>query len=142
VGAFEVVAGDVALDRLTQGDLDLRRSVLLDADPKPGAKPLEVIPARIVTYAPERVEIEARSPEEAILVLTDTDAPGWTASVNGETARIYRANGLFRAVRVPDGVSRVVFRYAPTSLRVGAAISLLSAVFAAGVWARARRRAS
>ena len=144
VGAFEVVAGDVALDRLVRGNVDLRRSVLLDGEPeprlelKPGAAPGDAIPAEIVAFAPERGEIEARSPGEALLVLTDTHAPGWIASVNGEETPIYKANGLFRAVQVPGGVSRVVFQYAPTSLRVGAGVSLLCALLAAAVWARAR----
>jgi hypothetical protein len=47
------------------------------------------------------------------LVLTDTDYPGWVATVDDFTVPIQRANGLFRAVRLGPAASTVTFRYAP-----------------------------
>ena len=44
-----------------------------------------------------------------------------------------RANGVFLAARVPAGESEEVFRYSPPLFRVGAAISALSALVAAGL---------
>jgi hypothetical protein len=142
VDSFEVVPNTEALDRLRRGDVDPRARVLLDADPgfAPAGAIAQAIPADIVSLEPERVEIATHSPNQALLVLTDTDAPGWTARVDGEETAIHRANGLFRAVRVPAGEHRVVFRYAPMSLRVGALLSLASALLAAAIWVRGRSR--
>lgn len=125
VNRFEVTEDQVALDRLVQGDFDPLRTVLLSADPglRSSGEPTLAIPAEIEHYAPERVEISVAAPSPAVLILTDTDAPGWSATVDGNPVAIHRANGLFRAVAVPGGEHSVVFTYVPAGLPLGAAIS-------------------
>ena len=75
--------------------------------------------AEIVAYAPERVEIVTHSAAPALLVLSDSFYPGWTATVAGAPASIKAVNGLFRGVVVPAGEQRVVFTFAPTGWRTG-----------------------
>ena len=82
--------------------------------------------AEVVVYEPERVEISTDSPRDGFLVFSDTYRPGWSALVDGSPSPILRAQTAFRAVRVPAGKHRVLFLYRPGSLRVGAAVSLLS----------------
>jgi uncharacterized membrane protein YfhO len=43
--------------------------------------------------------------------------------VDGRPARIEKANVMVRAVRVPAGHSRVLFRFEPSLWRVGATVS-------------------
>jgi hypothetical protein len=76
--------------------------------------------ARILIYQPERVELETRSPRDGFVVLADTFRPGWIAEVDGVESPILRAQWTMRAVAVPAGEHRVVFRYRPESLRSGA----------------------
>ena len=99
--------------------------------------------AEIVGYEPERVEIATDSPRDGFLVFSDTYRPGWSASVDGRSTPILRAQTAFRAVRVPAGAHRVLFLYRPGSLRVGAAVSLLAlgilAAWPAISWLRLRR---
>lgn len=74
------------------------------------------IPAEIKIYEPHYVKIEANSKKDSLLVLTDTNFPGWEAFVNGEKTKIYQANYLFRGVFIPGGISEVEFIYKPKYL--------------------------
>ena len=65
----------------------------------------------------------------AVLYVSDTYYSGWTASVNGEDAHIYRANYNFRGVLVPSGISDIVFQYEPTNWGIYVAVSIISIVF-------------
>jgi hypothetical protein len=97
--------------------------------------------AAIVVDLPERVEIDAHLAAPGVLVLTDTWYPGWTAEVDGAAQPILRADYGFRALFLPPGTHRVVFRYAPVSLRYGFWITLLAAIVAGAFLVRGRRAA-
>lgn len=71
--------------------------------------------ARIVSWRPDRIEIEADSPAGGMLALHEMYYPGWIAEIDGEPARILRADILFRGLEVPPGRRKIVFRYAPLS---------------------------
>lgn len=45
---------------------------------------------------------------------------GWTATVNGEDAKVYKANIGFMAVRLPEGECDIVFTYTTPLLKEGA----------------------
>ena len=47
--------------------------------------------------------------------------------VNGIESEIYRADGLVRAVYVPEGTHTVEFAYLPTSYEIGIIISVITA---------------
>lgn len=74
-------------------------------------------------YEPETVSLQVETDEPGLLLLTDAAYPGWQATLDGEPALIYQADGLFRGVMVPAGSHEITFRYEPASLRWGAAIS-------------------
>jgi Bacterial membrane protein YfhO len=68
------------------------------------------------------------------LVVRESFARGWTASVDGTATPVLRANGKHRAVPVPAGRHEVDLRYVPPGLGWGLGLSLLSAGAVAGVW--------
>ena len=72
--------------------------------------------AQIVSWRPDRVEIEVDSLQPGVLVLHEAYYPGWFVEVDGQPARLLRANVLFRGVEVSEGRHNVVFRFAPFSL--------------------------
>jgi hypothetical protein len=118
------------------GSLDARE-VLLDRSPSPAplaAGHSSYTVARLAEDRPERVAIDTSSDSPGILVLLDLWYPGWTARVDGRPAPILRANGVFRAVALPAGSHRVLFRYRPVSFYAGAAISAVAWVALLLLW--------
>ncbi|HUT53133.1 MAG TPA: hypothetical protein VM658_07060 [bacterium] len=89
----------------------------------PDAAGTALVPARVASYYPDTVELEVDAPAAGWLVLNDLFYPGWTAVVDGAPARIHRANGLARAVRVGAGRHKAVFRYQPRGLWPGLALT-------------------
>lgn len=71
--------------------------------------------ARIVSWRPNRVEIDVDSDLGGVLALHDTWYPGWIAEIDGARAPILRADVLFRGLEVPAGRHRITFRYLPFS---------------------------
>jgi hypothetical protein len=118
--------------------VDFHHAVILtttDEVPGPpdGQEPMR--PARMVLYEPDRVKVMVETPAAGWLVLNDRAWPGWTATVDGIPARIYKANVMVRAVRVPAGKHEVEFCFRSFPLRAGGAVSLLGWLGMLGWWA-------
>ena len=99
--------------------------------------------ARITSYEPEEVDVEAELDEPGLLVLSDVHYPGWRAEVDGREVPIERVDHALRGVPLSAGSHTVAFRYEPLSWRIGWIVSLLGlALLAAAVVAglRGRRR--
>ena len=92
--------------------------------------------------SPERLRIGIEAPREGYLVVGDAYAPGWRATIGGEAVPIEKANGIFRAVRVPAGRHVVEMIYRPGSVTAGLAVSLMAALAITAWSVRARRLAS
>jgi uncharacterized membrane protein YfhO len=75
-----------------------------------------------------------------LLVLNDSNFPGWQAYVNGRAVPSVIANYLFRGVQVPAGKSTVEFRYEPLSFRAGVGVAAVALLILAGLMFRERRR--
>jgi len=85
---------------------------------------------KITKYGINKIELEADTDREAILWLSEIWYPAWKATVNGEKAEIHRADYSFRAVVVPAGKSKVVFKFDSAYFNAGALISLLTLIAA------------
>jgi hypothetical protein len=72
--------------------------------------------ADILSWGPDRLEIEVESDQPGIVMAHDIYYPGWVAEIDGKPARVLRANVLFRGVEVSEGRHVVVFRFEPFSL--------------------------
>ena len=88
---------------------------------------------RITRYAPEEVVVEVSALQPGYLVLMDTYYPGWRAWRDQNEIGVLRANGVFRAVAVPQGTHTIAFRYEPASLQKGGLVSLVSASVVGGM---------
>lgn len=77
----------------------------------------------IRSYEANRITTAVHANRAALLVFSELFYPGWYATVNGKEANIYRANGAFRSVLVPQGDSSVELRYRPWPVYIGALLS-------------------
>jgi hypothetical protein len=69
----------------------------------------------------------------AYLVIAQTWYPGWTATVNGDPAPLYRANLAFQAVAVPPGEADVTLAYHLNHWRWGVGVTALGLLAALGL---------
>jgi uncharacterized membrane protein YfhO len=65
--------------------------------------------------------------------------PGWKAYVDGKRTEVYMVNGLIQGIEVPSGEHTVTFRYIPSSVIIGALISISSILLAVFICRRARK---
>jgi hypothetical protein len=123
--------------RVAEGQVDLTREVLLDRRPDPdpsGPEALPLLVARLSEDRPEEVVAELTASNPGLLVVTDLHYPGWVAEEAGQRLPILKADGWFRAVALPAGTHRVVFRYRPISFYAGAALSAAALLTILWLW--------
>jgi uncharacterized membrane protein YfhO len=60
--------------------------------------------------------------------MSDVWYPGWQAFVDGELAKLWRANYLFRAVAVPAGEHEITIAYQPKVFYGGVAVSSVALI--------------
>jgi hypothetical protein len=109
---------------------DPRREAIIESD-----QPLAASAAGEVIWkerSTDRAVLGVESKQDGVLVVADTDYPGWEAAIDGKPARIYRANLAFRAVTVPAGLHTVEFRFRPSSARHGMIASAFFLVLSIG----------
>jgi hypothetical protein len=82
--------------------------------------------AEVRTRTNNEIIVDAWSAATGWLVLPESWDLGWTATVNGRPEPVLHANYAFRAVRIPDGESRIKFRYTPADLKWGIIITVLA----------------
>jgi hypothetical protein len=138
----ERVGGDpeAALRAVLDPSFDPRREVVLTEASAAAFPVLGPDTARVVSRRADALEVEAQLCAPGVLVVLEAFEAGWRATVDGAPAPVLRANGLFRAVRLPGGRHRVRFVYRPPSAAAGAALSLLGVVAAAALGLGARLR--
>jgi len=62
--------------------------------------------------------------------------------VDGVNAPLRRTNVLYRGIAIGPGTHRIVYRYRPTSLYLGAAVSALTILVIFTAWLYGRRHQS
>ncbi len=135
-----------ALAQLASGAVDPYRTALVEAPVAlPSGSP-PVDPAqesvRIVAYEPDAITIDVTTPARGLLVLSETYAPGWSATAGGRPAPVVPVDGRLRGIPLAEGRSVVHLVYRPMALWLGTAISMATMVIflMTGVFAGLRRR--
>lgn len=80
--------------------------------------------ARLLSQEADRLRIETDTSRPALLLVSEPADPGWKVTIDGQEQAWHRVDYHLRAVPVPAGRHLVEYRYRPTSLLLGAGISL------------------
>lgn len=85
-----------------------------------------VMPVNITFEKPAEIVLEAASGTPSVLVLADTNYPGWKAYMDGKPVEIHYVNLVQRAIYFPKGQHQVKFIFQPQSFELGKKITIFS----------------
>ncbi|MFO1022368.1 MAG: YfhO family protein [Planctomycetales bacterium] len=103
------------------------RSRVSLAQPKPGDS------ARVVKYHANEISSEVSTSGRQTLILADLNYPGWTVTVDGQSAPAITVEKMYRGVEVPAGKHTVTWSYRPASILWGGILSVVTVLFLAAV---------
>jgi hypothetical protein len=106
------------------------------------AEPVGTGSATIVSYAPGHVRLTAIAGAPTLLLVRDSFAPGWSASVDGAPAALFAAAGIYFGIPLAPGRHDVTIDYRAPGLRPGALVCLVWIVGSALALVLSRHRSS
>jgi len=139
--------GEAALAALVAPAFDPRREVVVEGDGialrgLADHPPSDCRAGRLQVYRSLYVRATVDTAGTALVMLNDTDYPGWGVQVDGKDAKIYASDYLFRGVVVGPGHHILEYRYAPVSYMVGLSISIVSLLLLGALSILALRRST
>jgi len=138
-GQEPIFADDpTAFAALSQTNLDLRQSVYLPPEARGviAAQRQPAALARVTAFSNHSISLEAESPAATLVVLSQTYYPAWRASVDGQPARLWRANYAFQCVEIPPGRHEVTLTYQDRAFTAGAILTGVGLLACAGLYWR------
>jgi hypothetical protein len=145
VGAIRSAAPGAALRMLSAPTFDPYREAVVsvrddgwvrDFASQPSA---EAGTCSVVTYRRAFLALECDAATEGLAVVSELDADGWRASVDGDERPVFTTDLVLRGIRVAAGHHRVELRYETPGLFEGWAIALLASSVALLGWIVSRR---
>jgi len=123
--AVSARTNDEAIKLARAADFDPTKKVIIEGEVNRSASS-GTGSIRVTEYGTESLTVLIDSTSEGWFYINDVWYPGWKAWVNGEETQVYRANGTFRAVRVPSGQHTVFMQYESSYLNLGIWIAAIT----------------
>ena len=136
-GQKPVFADDQAvINAFAQTNVDLRKVVFLPPEARGAVSVAQGTAAQVLAekFENQKVSIQVEAPAASLVVIAQAHYPAWKAYVDGQPARIWRANYAFQALQVPAGRHRVQLVYEDKQLLLGAIVSSLGLVICLCLW--------
>jgi uncharacterized membrane protein YfhO len=87
-----------------------------------------------------RIEGDANLAQKGIMVLSIPYSKGWSATVDGEKAKLFKANIMYSALALPEGEHHITLTYRTPYLLEGFIISMVSLFLFIGITVTLRRK--
>ena len=82
----------------------------------------------LTSYEPNKLIYQANASKPSVAVFSEIYYPDWTATVDGQPAKIARADYILRAMNLPAGKHQIVMTFDPESLHVTEGIAYTALV--------------
>jgi hypothetical protein len=129
--------GPTTAARLLELSWDPRRQVVVEglraSDIHAGGAADPVGTVQLVENQPLRVVAQADLAAPGYLILADRYDDAWSASIDGTSTTVARADGIAQAVAVPAGSHVVTFEYRPFPLMLGLGLTAIAALIWLGM---------
>ncbi len=122
------------VDQILERGIDFRTTAVVDGGGWPslsGEQPRFRIEDLTAPDESDNKTLVVRTDRPALVVVSSSYYPGWTASVNGVAKEIVRTNWVLQGVFVDAGESRIEMRYRTPGFSTGVVLSILSSVLLA-----------
>lgn len=83
---------------------------------------------KLVKYEPNNLQYTIDSKKGGVVVFAEIYYPGWTATIDGQSAELGRVNYILRALNVKAGKHTVVLDFHPTSISTTETIAYIAIV--------------
>ena len=119
--------GNEILSELLNPSFPFSGKVLLEEVPTDLTSTTPDVEASVnyLTHSEQNSRIKVNTQKDGLLFISDAWFPGWKAFIDGVETKIYRANFMFQAIKVPKGETIVELSYRPESFFNGLKISLI-----------------
>jgi hypothetical protein len=122
----EIIAQQTeAIARINSADFDPGNLVIVDAASDCSLEPIHDPDDKVIieSTVPGYWRIQTESDQSSLLVLAESNYPGWRPTIDGAPAQPLTAYTILKAVCVPPGAHTVEWRYQPSSFLIGGVIS-------------------
>ncbi len=112
-----------------------RQSALVDRSERPDTMSFGIgaSSASVTKIVDGSISVDVSSAKGGFLVLSEVYYPGWRARIDGTVTPVIPTDIALQGVPIPPGEHTVVFEFVPSSLRLGAALSLVGMLTIAGL---------
>ena len=95
----------------------------------------ETAPATVVITEnhPGKLSLITEGSATGLLVISNIDYPGWQATLDDLPVEIYRTNGIFQGVVVPEGRHTLTLVFTPSTFWRGVWLSVFGLFLAGGI---------
>ncbi len=117
----------VKLDFLAPGNYEYDEITLISVkkqDTFNKLKQLKRHTLKNIQYKENMLKGTFQTDKDRMLCVTIPYSKGWSAKVDGQNAKIYKANGMFMGIFMTSGEHKVELNYMTPGLKIGVVISL------------------
>lgn len=90
------------------------------------ATPDSTATIRMTAYTPNRLTYETQATKNGVVVFSEIFYPGWTATIDGKTVELGRADYVLRAMQVPAGKHQIVLTFDPQSIHTTETVAYIA----------------